>query len=29
MNGEEVTAKVRYKTRKGNYNILIEVGPQT
>jgi len=28
MNGEEVTAKFRYKTRKGNYNIIIEVGPQ-
>jgi len=29
MNGEEVTAKFRYKTRKGNYNIVIELGPQT
>ena len=29
MNGEEITAKFRYKTRKGNYNIVIEVGPQT
>jgi len=29
MNGEEVTAKFRYKTRKGNNNILIEIGPQT
>jgi len=28
MNGEEVTAKFRYKTRNGNYNILIEVGPR-
>jgi len=29
MNGEEVTAKFKYKTRKGNYNIVVEVGPQT
>jgi len=29
MNGEEVTAKFRYKTRKGNYNTVTEVGPQT
>ena len=29
LNGEDTVAKFRYKTRKGNYNIVIEVGPQT
>jgi hypothetical protein len=29
LNGEDIVAKFRYKTRKGNYNIVIEVGPQT
>ena len=29
MSGEDITAKFRYKTRKGNYNIVIEVGPHT
>jgi len=29
MNGKEVIAKFRYKSMKGNYNIVIEVGPQT
>jgi hypothetical protein len=28
-NGEDITAKFRYKTRKGNYDIVIEIGPQT
>jgi len=29
LNGEDITAKFRYKTRKGNYNIVIDVGPHT
>jgi regulator of replication initiation timing len=28
-NGEDMVAKFKYKTKKGNYNIVIEVGPQT
>jgi hypothetical protein len=28
LNGEDIVAKFRYKTRKGNYNTVIEVGPQ-
>ena len=27
--GEDMVAKFKYKTKKGNYNIVIEVGPQT
>jgi len=26
LNGEDITAKFRYKYRKGNYNIVIELG---
>lgn len=29
LNGEDIVAKFRHKTRKGNYNTFIEVGPQT
>jgi hypothetical protein len=29
QNGEDMVAKLKYKTKKGNYNIVIEVGPQT
>jgi len=29
LNGEDITAKFRYKSRKGNYNIVIELGPHT
>jgi len=29
LNGEDITAKFRYKNRKGNYNIVIDVGPHT
>jgi len=29
MNGEYITAKSRYKTKKGNYNIVIQVSPHT
>jgi hypothetical protein len=29
LNGEDKEAKFRYKTRIGNYNLVIEVGPQT
>jgi hypothetical protein len=29
LNGEDTEAKFRYKTRNANYNIVIEVGPQT
>jgi hypothetical protein len=29
MNEEDVLANVRYKTRKGNYNLVSEVGSQT
>ena len=29
QNGEDMVAKFKYKTKKGNYNIVIEVGPQT
>jgi hypothetical protein len=28
-NGEDIVAKFRYKNRKGSYNLVIEVGPQT
>ena len=28
LNGEDMVAKFKYKTRKGNYNIVLEVGPQ-
>jgi len=29
LSGEDIVAKFRYKNRKGTYNIVIEVGPQT
>jgi hypothetical protein len=29
LNGKDIVAKFRYKTRKGNYETFIEVGPQT
>ena len=29
LNEEDIVAKFRYKTRKGNYNLVIEVSPQT
>jgi len=29
LNGEDITDKFKYKTRKGNYNIILEVGPHT
>ena len=29
MNVEDITAKFRYKTKKGNYNIVKEVGLYT
>jgi hypothetical protein len=28
-NEEDIVAKFRYKTKKGNHNIVIEVGPHT
>jgi len=29
LSGEDMTAKFRYKTKKGNYNIVIELGQHT
>jgi len=29
LNEEDIVAKFRYKTRKGNYNLVTEVCPQT
>ena len=29
QNGQDMAAKFKYKTKKGNYNIVVEVGPQT